>query len=36
VSVDETGEDYAAPWLESPSLALRRLSSFTHLPAPGL
>jgi uncharacterized heparinase superfamily protein len=33
VSVDETGEDYAAPWLESPSLALRRLSSFTHLPA---
>ena len=33
MSVDETGEDYAAPWLESPSLALRRLSSFTHLPA---
>jgi uncharacterized heparinase superfamily protein len=27
-----TGEDYAAPWLDMPSLALRRVSGLMHLP----
>ena len=33
MSVDGSGEDYAAPWLDRPSLALRRLSGLAHLPA---
>ena len=33
MSVTGAIEDYAAPWLEMPSLALRRLSGLTHLPA---
>jgi len=32
VSASGTSEDYAAPWLDMPSLALRRLSGFVHLP----
>ena len=33
MSVSGTSEDHAAPWLDMPSLALRRLSGLTHLPA---
>jgi len=32
MSVSGTSEDYAAPWLDMPSLALRRLSGLMHLP----
>ena len=32
MSVSGTGDDYAAPWLDRPSLALRRLSGLTHVP----
>ena len=33
MSAGGTSEDYAAPWLDMPSFALRRLSGLTHLPA---